>query len=166
MRAQYELDHRVLDVHTGWINMQSKAVITVYTNANSDTHLTPLPPLIGQQRHRQSTYLAVCEFLLRWEFSVMELSSFTRVLARYMRRAYLVAEPRRSVAQLSIKSRESPRADILTRSTPGNQLSRCASGNWNFASRNQLSCCAAGGRELSIKICINCCVKKCTCVHV
>ena len=43
--------------------------------------ILPPPPTAGQQRHRQSTYLAVREFLLRWEFFCV--SSFMRVLARY-----------------------------------------------------------------------------------
>jgi len=51
--------------------------VLINPNANSDTDSTP--PLIGQQRHRQSTYLAVRDLLVAMRvFCDGTVSSFTR----------------------------------------------------------------------------------------
>jgi len=116
----------------------------INSNANSDTHSTPPPA--GQQRHRQSTYLAVREFFLvaMRVFCHGTVSRFTRALARYMRWACLAAASpaawrRPAVNQILC---EAPRADTPTRCAPRNQLFCYASCHSNLLTRTDALCAA------------------------
>jgi len=133
--------------------------ILIYSNANSDTHYdtysTP-PPTAGQQRHRQSTYLA--DFYCCDESS-LELCVASAVYAT--RWTYPVAAPRCGVAQLSIKSFQSYRRAYRTARREINYL---------VAQRETTSCAAAkliiwhSGRRLAVNKIVRVKMYVCTCL--